>query len=434
MWDRRPVLGLLAAALVAPVVLAKPRPRIVVIGGGIGGVSLVRELAQDNDLDLTLITGQDKWHSPILSNLTLAGLWPIDSHNNSDSYSYHHHAHTTLLRTRAETIDLDTKEVILAGGSDRIPWDRLVVAPGIDFVPDSVPGWTLNNQTVMPHAWRGGPQVALLCAQLRTMPAGGVFVLIAPPAPYRCPPAPYERASMAAQLFKTMNPTAKIIIADPKAGFSKMDLFQSGWAEHTPGMIDWIGADFGGGRVRVDPQAMTVTIDGEKVKADVCNVIPAMKAGRITDRTGLSDGRWVRVGIHDLATLAHPDVFCVGDALALGTSGTLPKSAFCAQSQAKVCARAMRQSLRDRSPGDQLAPAQFSNSCWSALAPNDAIKVSADYKATPEGTLTRLNGVVSDTGESAQTRQATYHQRIDWYRTLTNQLFKKPPDRPGRDV
>lgn len=413
MWDRRRVLGLLTTTLAAPAVLAKSRPRVVVIGGGIGGVSLVRELAHDNDLDLTLITGQDRWHSPILSNLTLAGLWP------DDSYAYRHHAGTTVLKTRAETIDLDTKEVILTDGGSRIPWDRLVLAPGIDFVPESVPGWHLNSQTVMPHAWTGGPQVALLRAQLHAMPAGGVFALIAPPAPYRCPPAPYERASMAAQLFKAINPTAKIIIADPKASFSKMELFQFGWAEHNPGMIDWIGADFGGGLVQVDPQAMTVTIDGETIKVDVCNVIPAMKAGQIADRTGLSDGRWVHVGVNDLATRAHPDVFCLGDSLTLGSSAGLPKSAFCAQSQARVCANALRWSLRGQPP----APAQFSNSCWSALAPGDGIKVGADYNSTPEGTLTRVNGFVSDTGESAQTRQATYQQRMDWHRALTNQLF-----------
>ena len=124
------------------------------------------------------------------------------------------------------------------------------------------------------------------------MPQGGVFAMVAPPNPYRCPPGPYERVSMTAHLLKAKNPTAKIIVADPKPKFSKMGLFQEGWGSHYSGMIDWIGSEFGGGNVSVDPDAMTVTIDGEVTKVDACNVIPAMKAGRICEIAGITEGNW----------------------------------------------------------------------------------------------------------------------------------------------
>jgi len=142
-------------------------------------------------------------------------------------------------------------------------YDKLILSPGIDFVEGAVEGWDLSAQNAMPHAYKGGSQTELLKAQLAAMPEGGTFAMVAPPNPYRCPPGPYERVSMVAHYLKANNPTAKIIVADPKPKFSKMALFQEGWADNYDGMIDWIGSDFGGGEVSVDPNAMTVSIDGE---------------------------------------------------------------------------------------------------------------------------------------------------------------------------
>jgi len=190
-----------------------------------------------------------------------------------------------------------------------VPYDKLILSPGIDFVDGAVEGWDLSHQNAMPHAYKAGSQSELLKAQLQAMPQGGTYAMVAPPNPYRCPPGPYERISMVAHYLKENNPTAKIIVADPKPKFSKMALFQEGWGKHYDGMIDWIGSDFGGDNVSVNPHDMTLNIDGEETKVDVCNVIPAMKAGRIAELAGVTDGNWAPVNAADMSTKADADIW-----------------------------------------------------------------------------------------------------------------------------
>jgi len=239
--------------------------------------------------------------------------------------------------------------------------------------------------------------------------------MVAPPNPYRCPPGPYERVSMVAHTLKKTNPTAKIIVADPKAKFSKQGLFQEGWNDHYAGMIDWIGEEFGGSNVSVDPDAMTLTIDGEVNKVDVCNVIPAMKAGRIADMAGVTDGKWAPVNAIDMSTKADPDVYVLGDS---SSQGDMPKSGFSANSQAKVCANAVRGALT----GSKVFPAKFSNTCWSLIDENDGVKVGATYEATPEK-IAKVDGFISAVGEDAATRKATYEESEGWYAGITADMF-----------
>jgi NADPH-dependent 2,4-dienoyl-CoA reductase/sulfur reductase-like enzyme len=267
----------------------------------------------------------------------------------------------------------------------------------------------------MPHAYKAGSQTELLKAQIAAMPQGGVFAMVAPPNPYRCPPGPYERISMVAHYLKNNNPTAKIIVADPKPKFSKMALFQEGWATHYSGMVDWIGSEFGGGNVSVDPGAMTVSIDGEDIKVDACNVIPAMKAGRIADLAGVTDGNWAPVNAADMSTKADGDVYVLGDA---SQQGDMPKSGFSANSQAKVCANAVRGALT----GSKVFPAKFSNTCWSLISTNNGVKVGATYEATAEK-IAKVDGFISATGESAELRQATYEESEGWYAGITSDMF-----------
>ncbi|MEY8839661.1 FAD-dependent oxidoreductase, partial [Cribrihabitans sp. XS_ASV171] len=255
-------------------------PRVVVIGGGAGGATAARYIAKDSDgaIDVTLIEPSRTYYTCFFSNLYIGGFREYDSlgHNYGTLASEYG---INVVHDWAVGVDRDAKMVSLASGA-QVPYDRLVLSPGIDFVDGSVPGWDISAQGAMPHAYKGGTQAALLKAQIEAMPEGGTFAMIAPPNPYRCPPGPYERISMVAHLLKEKNPTAKILVADPKSTFSKMALFQEGWDNHYSGMIEWIGPDFGGGNVAVDPQAMTVSIDGDETKVDACNVIPAMKAGR----------------------------------------------------------------------------------------------------------------------------------------------------------
>lgn len=416
--NRRKFIGSTAATAVlsAPMVKAAAhgKPRVVVVGGGAGGATAARYIAKDSkgEIDVTLIEPTRMYYTCFFSNLYLGGFKEIEDIGHT--YGGLAAGGVNVVHDWAVGVDRDAKTVALAGGGS-VPYDKLILSPGIDFVDGAVEGWDLSAQNAMPHAYKAGSQSELLKAQLMAMPEGGTFAMVAPPNPYRCPPGPYERISMVAHFLKQNNPTAKIIVADPKEKFSKMSLFQEGWNNHYAGMVDWIGGDFGGGEVSVDPNAMTVTIDGEETKVDVCNVIPAMKAGRIAELAGVTDGNWAPVNAADMSTKADPDIHVLGDA---AQQGDMPKSGYSANSQAKVCANAVRGALT----GSKVFPAKFANTCWSLIATDDGVKVGATYEATPEK-IAKVDGFISETGESAEVRKATYIESEGWYTGITSDML-----------
>lgn len=416
--DRRNFIGssaAIAAALTAPTVMASGKPRVVVVGGGAGGATAARYIAKDSKgaIDVTLVEPTRSYYTCFFSNLYIGGFRTLDSIGHSYGNLATEYG-INVVHDWAVGIDRGAKTVSLAGGST-LNYDRLILSPGIDFIDGSVEGWSINAQNKMPHAYKAGSQTELLKAQIEAMPEGGVFAMVAPPNPYRCPPGPYERISMTAHLLKAKNPTAKIIVADPKPKFSKMGLFQEGWGNHYSGMIDWIGSEFGGGNVSVDPDAMTVTIDGEVTKVDACNVIPAMKAGRICEIAGITEGNWAPVSGHTMQSRIDENIHVLGDASA---QGDMPKSGYSANSQAKVAAMAVRGALT----GSKVFPAKFSNTCWSLIDTNDGVKVGATYEATDEK-IAKIDGFVSKTGEAADLRKATYEESIGWYSGITADMF-----------
>jgi len=419
-FNRRLFLGTSTAAfglLAAPAVMAAAhgKPRVVVIGGGAGGATVARYIAKDSDgaIDVTLVEPSRTYFSCFFSNLYLGGFKEMDDLGHTYGVLASKHG-VNVVHDWAVDVDPDGKMVTLAGGS-KLPYDKLILSPGIDFVDDAVEGWSVAEQNKMPHAYKAGSQTELLKAQIMAMPEGGTFAMVAPPNPFRCPPGPYERVSMVAHTLKANNPTAKIIIADPKEKFSKQGLFQEGWNKHYSGMIDWIGADFGGANVSVDADAMTVTIDGEETKVDVCNVIPAMKAGRIADMAGVTDGNWAPVNAIDMSSKANADIHVLGDS---SQQGDMPKSGFSANSQAKVCANAVRGALT----GSRVFPAKFSNTCWSLIDTDDGVKVGATYEATDEK-IAQVDGFISSTGEDSATRKATYEESEGWYSGIVADMF-----------
>ena len=417
-FNRRTFLGTSAAAavLAAPMVKAAGhgKPRVVVVGGGAGGATAARYVAKDSngEIDVMLIEPTRTYYTCFFSNLYIGGFKDIGDLGHS--YGGLAAGGVNVVHDWAIGVDRDAKTVSLAGGHT-VPYDKLILSPGIDFVEGAVEGWDLSAQNAMPHAYKAGSQSELLKAQVMAMPEGGTYAMVAPPNPYRCPPGPYERVSMVAHYLKANNPTAKIIVADPKPKFSKMSLFQEGWGNHYEGMVDWIGEEFGGGAVSVDPGAMTVTIDGEETKVDVCNVIPAMKAGRIAELAGVTDGNWAPVNAADMSTKADADIYVLGDA---SQQGDMPKSGYSANSQAKVCANAVRGALT----GSKVFPAKFSNTCWSLIAANDGVKVGATYEATDEK-IAKVDGFISETGETSEVRKATYEESEGWYTGITTDML-----------
>ena len=405
----------IAATMSSPMVFGASRPKVVVIGGGAGGATAARYIAKDSKgaIDVTLVEPTRSYYTCFFSNLYLGGFRDFDS----IGHSYGKLASDfgiNVVHDWAVDVDSSGKTVSLAGGGT-LNYDKLILSPGIDFVDNSVPGWDLSSQNKMPHSYKAGSQTQLLNAQIENMRQGGTYCMVAPPNPYRCPPGPYERVSMVAHKLKKINPSAKILILEPKPKFSKQGLFEEGWNKHYSGMIEMIGPEMGGKGVEVRPASMEVIVDGEAEKVDVCNVIPAMKAGKIAELAGVTDGNWAPTIAHTMQSRKNSDIHILGDAAA---QGDMPKSGFSANSQAKVCAMAVRSELTD----SKVFPAKFSNTCWSLVDTNDGIKVGASYEATDEK-IAKVSGFVSKTGEDAAVRKATYEESLGWYAGITSDMF-----------
>ena len=405
-----------AALLSAPMVWGQAKPRVVVIGGGAGGATAARYLAKDSAgaLDVTLIEANPIYTTCFFSNLFLGGFRDFASLQHS--YDGIAAGGVTVITDTAMGVDRAARTVTLAGGQT-VPYDRLILSPGIDFRDNSVPGWSAAaHAEIMPHAYKAGPQTQLLKSMIESMPPGGTFAMIAPPNPYRCPPGPYERVSMVAHLLKQTNPTAKILILDPKENFSKKALFEEGWDKHYDGMIEWVGPEFGGGDVEVRPDTMEIVVEGETQKVDVCNVIAGQMAGKIAAIAGVTDDSgWAPVYPDSMKTKADESVYVLGDSSA---QGDMPKSGYSANSQAKVAAMSVRGDLL----GTKVFPAKYSNTCWSLIAPEDGVKVGASYEPSPEK-IASVESFISATGEDAALRKATYDESLGWYSGITADMF-----------
>lgn len=404
------------ATLGAPAILrAQGSARVVVIGGGAGGATCARYIAKDSKgaVSVTLIEENADYTTCFYSNLYLGGWRDFES----ITHGYDGMPDgVEVVQARAVGVDPSAKTVALEGG-ETVQYDKLVVSPGIDLRFDAIEGYDEAAAEIMPHSWKAGEQTKLLKSQLEAMEDGGLFVLAAPPNPYRCPPGPYERVSCIAAYFKREKPNSRILILDPKDKFSKQGLFQAAWSDYYPDMVEWLPPDFGGEVVAVKPQEMVlVSADGTEHKADVANVVPPQRAGMIAEQAGLTDGSgWCPIEAESMRSTMDPDTFVLGDAT---VAGDMPKSAFSANSQAKVAAMVIRSELTD----SQAFPARYRNTCWSTLALEDAVKVGANYQPV-DGTITSFEPFISEVGETAELRLQTKQEADAWYDSITSDIF-----------
>jgi sulfide dehydrogenase [flavocytochrome c] flavoprotein chain len=422
-WSRRQFtrgsggLGLAAATVGFPVPLrGQARGRVVVIGGGAGGATCARYLAKESRgaLAVTLVEEQPVYTTCFYSNFYLAG-WR-DFASITHGYDGLVSAGVERVRARAVAVDPAAKNVRLESGAV-ITYDKLVIAPGIDLKYGSIGGYSEEAAQTMPHAWKAGAQTRLLRSQLEAMRDGGLLVITAPPEPYRCPPGPYERASLIASYFTQAKPRSKILILDAKDKFSKQALFEEAWSTYYKGMIEWVPGAFGGAVTAVDPQAMTITTAaGDVHKADVANVVPAQEAGRIAHEAGLVDDRgWCPIVPASMRARNQPDIYVLGDA---AIASPMPKSAFAANSQAKVVAMTIRSELT----GARSFAARYRNTCWSSLAPHDTVKIGAGYEPRADK-IESVGSFVSNVGESREVRMANRNEADAWYDSITADIF-----------
>src|SRR5437868_9472546 len=317
----------------------------------------------------------------------------------------------------ATAVDPAAKSVTLADGT-RLPYDRLVLAPGIDIRWGALPGYDEAAAAVMPHAWKAGEQTLLLRRQLEAMDDGGLVVISAPANPFRCPPGPYERASLIAHYLKTKKPKSKLMILDAKDAFSKQRLFQAAWAELYPGLLEWVPLSKGGAVTSVDAATRTLITDFGRHQAKVANVIPPQKAGRIADVAGVADGTgWCPIDPVTFESKLQPRIHVIGDA---AIAGAMPKSAFAANSQAKSCAAAIAALLAGGTPG---AP-KLINTCYSLAAPDYGISVAGVYQPQ-NGLLAEVpgSGGTSPFDAPAETRAAEAEIANGWFRTIAAEAF-----------
>lgn len=423
---RRSFVGMIGAAGVASSVLGWPllaragkaSGRVVVVGGGFGGASCAKYLRRlAPGIEVTLVERDEKFITCPFSNAVLGGLYDMDFITHGYDALRKTHG-VNVLQDSVTAIDPAVKAVSLAGGSI-LEYDRLVLSPGIDIQWGAIEGYDEAASEQMPHAWKAGPQTVLLRKQLEAMPDGGVVVIAAPRNPFRCPPGPYERASLIAHYLKQAKPRSKILIYDAKDKFSKQPLFEQGWQALYPGMIEWIGESDGGAIEAVDPKNMSVhPTFGDPQKADVINVIPPQKAGAIAQTAGLaSQGGWCPVDQRTFESTVHSDVHVIGDA---AIANPMPKSGFAASSQGKVCAAAVAASLS----GQEMPDPSYVNTCYSLVGPDYGISVAAVYRMGESGIVAVEGaGGVSPAGESETFRSEEARYAVGWYQSITSDVW-----------
>ncbi|MDH4094235.1 MAG: NAD(P)/FAD-dependent oxidoreductase [Betaproteobacteria bacterium] len=377
-FDRRDFLkvGGAAAALAAAgcATTGGAKGRVVVIGGGFGGATAAKYIRLwGSGIEVTLVERQTDFVSCPMSNLVYGGSRTMK--DITYGYSALGRYGVQLVRDEAVAVDTSARTVKLAGGSN-LPYDRLIVSPGIDFMYEQIAGYemAMRDERVV-HAWKAGPQTVALQRQLAQMRQGGVYVLAVPLAPYRCPPGPYERASQVANYFKKHNPRAKVLIVDANPDVtSKGKLFKQAWADLYPGMIEFRGNSKA---VAVDARNGIVKTEVEEVKGDVLNVVPAQRAGNIAVKAGLvnANNRWCGVDWRTTESTAVKGVHVLGDAT-LSAPG-MPKSGSMANQQAKVCAAAVVALLSDREP---LSDPRIVNTCYSYVSDDEVIHVASVHE------------------------------------------------------
>ena len=414
---RAAALAAAGGGLAAPAI-AQARPRVVIVGGGAGGASLLRALAAAarGAVDITLVEPQRTYTTCFYSNLYLGGVRSFDSIRHGYDAIAALDA-VTVVHDRATAVDRDRRELRLAGGM-ALPYDRLVLSPGVALDYESVPGWSEAAAQRMPHAWQAGEQTALLRRQLDAVPDGGLVVVIAPPNPYRCPPGPYERVSMMAHLLKaTGRGNAQIVVLDPKPKFSKQPLFQQGWERHYPGMVEWMPPAIHAGILGVEPETMSVQTGFETYRGcALVNVIPRQTAGRIAVDAGLAaDNGYCDIDPFTLRSRVDDTIVVLGDAT---NAGDMPKSAYAASSQAQVAAAALAAELLDRPATEPV----FHNRCWSLIDTDDSVVVGGRYRATDEK-IEQVASDISSPEDTAATRRENFDASARWYQGLTASLF-----------
>ncbi len=394
--------------------------RVVVVGGGPGGISVARNIKRTNpEIEVTLVERNAKYSTCFGSNWVFAGIKSMKDMT-FNYYNLSNRHGVNVIHDEVTGVDVDKQQVTLAMGKP-LEYDRLVVSPGISFRWDMIEGHDETTSFMAPHAWQAGHQTLMLKAQLDAMPENGTMVLVSPPNPFRCPPGPYERVGMIAQFMKNEKPKAKLVILDAKDKFSKQALFIAGW-EYKYGfntdnsIIEWVSKSNGGDVVRLDPHKKeVVTKNGDTIKADVINYIPAQKANITAVRMGLvDDSGWCPISHKTFESKLVPNIHVLGDS---SIASPMPKSAFASDTQGIVCAAAIVALLGEKPVNENPI---FGNQCFSLISESYGISVAAGYALDENNRIVKTGGALFpiDGNFAGQARGA-----FGWYKGMAGTMF-----------
>lgn len=419
--SRRNVLRGAAAAIAAapwPLsAIAQSAARIVIVGGGFGGASCARALRNSGiPLSVTLVEARRVYTAPPLSNAVLGGLRTLAEQQ--FGYEKIAAAGITVVNAMATGVDPAARSVTLASG-DKLSYDRLVLAPGIDLLFDKIPGYSEAAAAELPHAWTSdGSQIELLRQQIEAMEDGGAVAITVPTNPARCPPGPYERASMIAYYLKNNKPRSKLVIIDAKDEFTMQSLFQNAWQALYPGLIEWAPPSKGGDIASIDVAKRTIDTDFDTYKFAVANVIPPQQAGKITALAGVTDRTgWCPVDPVTFESLQQKNIHVIGDA---AIAGAMPKSAFAAAVEGALCADAIVQLIGGKTP----AASKLVSNCYSLIGRDYAISTTGVFQPVA-GQYTDVEGAGGisplDAPPAFRAEEAKFADA--WFRTNTREIF-----------
>jgi sulfide dehydrogenase [flavocytochrome c] flavoprotein subunit len=415
--------GAAAASMISfPMISSATTKKVVIIGGGSGGNIAAKYIRMaDPTIEVTLIEKNKYYYTCFLSNEVLSGDRTLDSIRfNYDGLKKYG---IKIINAHALGIDPVKKTVSLEKG-ETVKYDRLIVSPGVSFKWDAIEGYDESVINKIPHAWKAGQQTMILREQLKAMKDGGKVVISVPPKPFRCPPGPYERASQIAMYLKHHKPNSKVILLDANQAFSKQPLFMEAWRKlygfnTDNSIIDWVPADEGGKITSVDADNMTVYAGEfeDEHKADVINIIPPQVAGKIALDSGLANDKgWCPVHSDTFESHLHKDIYVIGDSCTV----KMPKSAYAANSQAKVCAAAIIADFH----GKKMEEPSYVNTCYSIAGEDYGFSVAAVYRFKG-GKIQKVKGSggISPLNASAEMRKREATYAHSWFTNITQDMF-----------
>jgi sulfide dehydrogenase [flavocytochrome c] flavoprotein subunit len=391
---------------------AKSKPKVVVLGAGFGGASCVNYLSNFTDLIDLIVVDKNRWIKTCpFSNLVIGDL--LDE--SYVTFKPRFNKSVKFVVNELKFIDADKKEILFVDELS-LDYDFLIMAPGIGYQKKQIEGYSINDNENIPHCWDGENKISYFKKSLDSLENNCKVIISCPDYPYRCPPAPYERASMIASFLKNKRNKFKILIFDSKNSFTKKNIFLKEWKKIYGDSVEWISRKKGGLINRLEKNRV-INSDGEKIDGDFIHIIPEQSAGKIIFDSKLCNGEWCKINPQTFQLLNFKDIYVVGDSI---DAGDMPKSAFSAESQAKILSLNLVNRILEKAYLDPV----FLNTCYSFSSYDRAFSITSWYR------LNSANDRIVSLGSSQSSEDGLLDERLreskeayGWYESITKTLY-----------